>query len=439
MKKMMKKIFIFSLPIFYLNKIGLCVGSGGFANQVPSARTMSRANSVVASIDDASAISFNPARLTTIRGTDLLLGGTFQKISTDYDNQAGTTDSMVDNTAFTPNFHIASNMNLERFSFGLGINIPHGIATEWGQNSPLRYIATKTDLSIMDVNPAMAYKINDQFSIGIGLDYYNVTTVESQKKINTSLVNTVLGSPDTAPDSNFKLEGDGDSLGYGFGVSYVPQDQHLVGLAFRSGANIEVDGTLELNGLSGASAAVFGTDYKTDAKAKIYVPQEIQLGYAYKYSGNLTIELDAQWDKWSVFKDQNVTISETDPTRLALLQGGNPIPKNWENAWSAGLGVEYKLNEKFDLRGGYGFFDSPVPNSTFEASTPDSDLHMITFGVGYNVNSFRADLGMQLFRLNERYINNNVGQSDGTTGNGTYDAHAEYYGFDFGYRFGAIE
>lgn len=438
MKKFNAISLLVSLFLFLsVNRPSHAVNAGGYAVQVPGARAQGRANCVVATIDDASAVTFNPARLVTFPGTDLSLGFTAHDTHTNYDSETGITDSTDNDITYTPNFHIASRFGLEKWGFGLGINFPQGTVTNWKTTSPLRFIATKTELAVMNVNPAVAFKLNESLSIGFGLDYYNARKVNMKNQLDVATINAVLGAPDAAPEGGQKLTGDGSDLGFDLSVSGSLEDRHFFGATFRKGANIKVDGDIELTNLSGASALAFGgTAYKTGGEAKVYVPDQLLLGYGYKLSEKLVVELDGEWNRWSTYKDLNLKFDETDPTRLAILNTGNPKPKNWENSWAVGIGTEYQWLEKLALRGGYAFVDSPIPNSTFEASIPDSDYHMFTFGLGTSVKDIKLDFAAQIFRLNDRHIDNVPGPSSGLDGDGTYKSNGVFYSMNFGYRFG---
>jgi long-chain fatty acid transport protein len=412
------------------------VGSGGYTNQVPHARAMGRANSVAASIDDSSAISFNAARLTAIKSLDLSVGGTFQDLATDYEDPSGVNDSSVGDGSFSPNFHFASRLPWEKWVAGIGVNIPYGLTTEWDKNSPLRYIATKSELAIVSISPTVAFSVTDKFSVGVGLDYYSVSKAKFDRQVNVTALNFALGGAGIPEaDGSQRLDADGNDMGANVGVAYTVNEHHMVGLSYRTGANIDVEGSVKIDGLSNESAAVFGgTTYETMAKSTILVPAELQMGYAFRPSERLTLELDTQWNRWGRYRDQNIRFSETDQNRLDVLNSDNPTQKNWTNAWSAGLGAEFKICEGLTGRAGYGFLDSPVPGSSFEASTPDSDMHLISLGVGYAYKAWALDLGGQYFVLNERGIENNVGATSGSSGNGTYDSDALFVAFNVSYR-----
>jgi len=430
----MRKFLVIAISIAVNTGSAFAVGSGGYENQVPHARSMGKANLGAASANDASATFYNPALLTSA-SEEISIGGVYQTLEGDYSGPAGN-DSLQQDAAFTPNFHFSNRMETHPFAFGLSVTVPQGLATEWSAEGPLRYVATKSDLAVTAVTPALGIQFPNNISIGIGVDYFIANTAEFERRLSVSNLNFALGGTGGEPDGTQKLSGDGEDAGMVFGFHWAPSELDSVGVSYHAGAHIDIDGDLTLNGLSNESAFVFGgTDYTTKAKSELVIPASLQLGYARKF-GTTVVEIGGQWNDWSDFKEQVVSFEETDPTRASVLSAGAVTNKEWKDVWSGGLGVETYAGS-VALRAGYAFFDSPVPNSTFEPSTPDSDLHMFSLGIGVPLTeSIIVDLAGQYFLLNDRHIDNDVGAADGTTVDGDYEAHAIFGGVNLTYRWG---
>jgi long-chain fatty acid transport protein len=444
LKKMYVSVATTLALISFMSGQVLAVGSGAYENQVPSARAMGRANAMTASVDDATAVTFNSARLPEVPATNLSVGVALQDINMDYEARDGSTDEADNGNAYTPNFHVSSKFNTEKWGFGLGINVPQGLATNWTKSSPLRFIATKSELSAFNINPSVGYKITESLSVGAGLDYYWVNNVSLKTQVDVSALNYDIdrsmdpGAAYTAvPEGEQQLEGNGSDMGFDLGLAYNINKKHLFGVNYRHGAAVEVEGDVSLTNLSNTSAAVFGgPDYKTTGKTKVILPSQLMLGYGFKASDKWIIEFDTEWVEWSKFQDQNVSYAETDATRLSILNSGNPTPKNWKDVWSFALGTEYAVNTKWALRGGFSYYNTPVPETTFEAAMPDANVYILSLGTGYNVTEDLAvDLAAQLFKTENRSISNDIG-SPTTTGNGKYQSTGGYYGLNFRYTFG---
>ncbi len=429
----MKKLILLNLILFNFGRVAFAVGSGGYENQVPHANAMGRANSVVASVDDPSAVFFNPARLTSLDGTNISVGGTYQTVKSEFTSQNSQSESATFGPTVAPNFYLTSTPKQLPVSFGIGVNVPYGLSSEWSDNGPLRYITTQTELTVMAISPAIGYKITDKISVGASADFYDVSKVSAEKKVDVDAINQGLtaSSDPTTPEGTTKLEGDGHDIGFTLAAAYQPTEKSKLGLCYKSGANVPVEGTVKLSGLSGLSLDTFGPNYSAHVESTIVIPSSLQLGYAYQVTEKLNLELDGQWDKWSSYRKQTLQIDEADPTRSFFLNIDNPTNKDWKNSWAFGLGGNLALTQATQIRFGYGFIDSPVPNSTFEASTPDSDMHMLTAGYGYKFKNFTVDTAVQVFLLNDRHINNDVGAG---TGNGDYKTSAYYFGLNLGYK-----
>jgi long-chain fatty acid transport protein len=402
MRRIISTLCGLSFLLCSIQEVGRAVGSGGFENQVPHARSMGRANSVVASVDDASAVSFNPARLTDVPG-DVSLGVSFQKVNTEYSG-SGVNESTKSDPAFSPNLHWASKLGKEKWGFGLGLNVPHGLGNEWSKTGVVAPNATTSELVVLDLNPAVGYKINDKFSLGFGIDIYQATAELKTYNSGTTTESTI--------------EGDGSGIGASIGFSGMINEKHLVGLSYRTGSNMIVEGTYKTVG---------GSNSSYNIESELNIPAELMLGYAYKPSQALTLEMDFQWDRWSSFDNQE--LKDTDANNTIAT-----IPKDWQDRWSIGLGTEYALRPNLFLRGGYAFWSSPVPNETFEPSTPDADTHLLTGGIGTLFqNNVTLDLALQLGFLNNRHIENGIAPT------GTYKTTAQYVAVNVGYKFGKIQ
>ncbi len=59
----------------------------------------------------------------------------------------------------------------QQFAFGLGINVPFGLETEWDDGWIGRYQGLHSKVETININPALSWKINDQFTLGVGANW----------------------------------------------------------------------------------------------------------------------------------------------------------------------------------------------------------------------------------------------------------------------------
>ena len=146
--------------------------AGGFQTATQSARAMGMGLAFVGQANDASSIYYNAAGITNTRGFNLLFGTTLIMPSVDFTGPTPlTTKSTTVDRTFTPiNFYATYSMD-NGLSFGLGVYNPYGLGSEWPETWVGKALAVKTELKTFYINPTVAYKVSDKFSIGVGLDY----------------------------------------------------------------------------------------------------------------------------------------------------------------------------------------------------------------------------------------------------------------------------
>jgi long-chain fatty acid transport protein len=189
--------------------------------------------------------------------------------------------------------------------------------------------------------------------------------------------------------------------------------------------------------MSDAAAFVFGgSDYSVDTETEIRFPAVLTLGYAYK-PGPWTVAVDGEWVGYSTVDETSLNFKgETDPNRLAILNTGNPIRRDWKETWNLGLGANYKFNETWQGRLGYMYYPAVIPEHTWDPSIPDADCNAYTSGIGYSINSIVFDFAYAHFSYGNRSIHNQVGINESaTTVNGEYKTSADVVSLGITYRF----
>lgn len=393
-----------------------CAGGAygsGFGIFTQGATELGQANASVAHTSGPSAVYFNPALMSKLSGTQVEIGTTLIAPDREFSNSATGQGAQVDSTVYFPsNLYLTSAVN-DQLSLGLAIFNPFGLGTEWPEDWEGRYLATNSTITTFNINPAIAYKVIPQVTLAAGLDVL-LLDAELERKFP-------LGLLGLSGDTNQKLTGDGDGLGYNLGLLIDLSPQLSFGVAYRSEIEVDIDGTLA------HSPEIPGFLPTTKAKTSITLPQQLTAGLAFKASDRLTVETGVRWEGWSSYDE--LVINPQDPvlglTRL-------PEAKNWRDTWAANLGARYQLNPQVALLSGYLWGEDAIPADTFEPGVPDSTSHLFTLGSDMQWERFKfaASYGYQL--LEKRDKNNAVG---GGLANGSYESSIHLVGLSFGYRF----
>ena len=330
---------------------------GGFKIPDQSTRAMGMIDAFVAGADDASAVYYNPAGLTNLTGPEAITNIYVAHGIIYYDGptESETSDGRI---YAVPNFYVASPVKgLDDWFVGLGVYSPFGLGAMWGDGSYLRYDSTLAEIELININPTVAWAVTDRLSIGAGVDYFTSRVKYRNKE------RMLLGNGET------DIDADGDGWGYNLGLQYGITDTVKLGLTYRSQVRVNYDGELELD------IPMMGTFY-SGLEGEIEYPPIYSGGIMWQATPRLRMEFVAEWQEWSTRETQDFT-----------LDGNPPIPQSsavkWEDSWLLLLGCEYQLNEKWILRAGYGYNETPVPDETAEPTLPTGDTHAVSLGAGY--------------------------------------------------------
>ena len=104
------------------------------------------------------------------------------------------------------------------------------------------------------------------------------------------------------------------------------------------------------------------------------------------------------------------------------------IDLDWNDSWLYKIGMQYGINENLDLRLGYNFVESPVPERTLSPANPEACQHNICVGLGYRFSKMSLDIFYTIALYENITVSNNLLD-------GTYRNQSQYFGTSIGYRF----
>ncbi len=416
----MKKFTKLSLAIaFTILILSHQLFAGGFLTGTQNAKAMGMGHAFVGQANDASAIYFNAAGLSNLKGINFLVGATFIMPKVDFTGPTPltTTTSAVART-FTPiNLYGSYGLDEYGLTFGLGVYNPYGLGSEWPDPWVGKALAIKTELRTFYINPTIAYKVTENLSVGAGFDYI-ISSITMTRRITS-----VPGVP---VQTNIKsdLEGDGKpAYTFNVGILYKPIEDLSIGAAYRHSSEIEFEGDVKFSDLAVGIQEidqVLAASFKTSkGTAKITMPYDLRAGISYKAMDNLTINADFQYVGWESYD----TLAATFENPAYNIK----IAKDWKNSSTFRLGGEYRMDE-FAFRAGYVFDGSPIPTKTMDPSLPGADRHEFTVGLGYQLMSnVRVDVAYQYISFEKEVKDSAI------PFNGKYVNSTNLFGFNVGF------
>jgi long-chain fatty acid transport protein len=393
-------LFLTSLSIAAL----LPIHGEGFRNPPAGAYSLSRAGGRYAQNDDPSTVVQNPANFVNFESTEFSVAPSFVYIHIEHEN-AGVKTETRDPWKLLPNFFVSAPLLKDKLSIGLGVTTPYGLSNEWEKDGAFapggafRYAAPwYTEMKTINANPALSYRINDQLTVGAGLDVHWSQLVFKQYIFTGG------------PDANLKAKGDGFGYGGNAGITWEFMPGHKIAATYRSPVEVDYNGTTKTDILG-----------YSPFKTSVTFPTIISLAYGVELTKTIRVEVSGEWLQFSNFKTLSVQALNTVIN----------TPENWKNTFTVGFGGDWKFADHWTARAGYQYYMSPVPDSTFSPTIPDGNQNVFTTGLQYHWGHHAIEGAYGGIFYDDRHINNGAGYPF----NGTFKMNVHLFALSYNYAF----
>ena len=353
--------------------------AAGFQLNAQSATGIGRAfagDAVIA--DNASVMARNPAAMALFDKTELSLG--FESITSMIEvkdvTYSGTGVGSVDvkntddvgDTSIAPNIHLIVPVN-DKFAWGVNAYSNFGTKTEFSDDYPASEFGGLTDVKSFNFGVAGSYRIDEQFSLGVGIDF-----IYGQGTFKRITGDGFLGLGQIPPSGTNILDidkADGWAVGFNLGAVYELDENNRFGLSYRHSPEFEA---------------------KDDAGQKVTLP----LPDMAEFSGfhkiedtKFAVHYSIQYIGWGDF--DKIEFSSLNSTQSTIASSGavNGVYTSdykWQDGWHYALGGTYYLNNDWTLRAGY-MYDTSAQDSVTSISVPDSDRQWFSTGFTYQIDA----------------------------------------------------
>ncbi|MFN0190117.1 MAG: OmpP1/FadL family transporter [Bacteroidia bacterium] len=406
----MKKV-LFSCMILF----PLLLKAGGYQINTQSQKGLSMGGSVTGLAMDASVSFYNPAGLSALDSNYFNFGACFLLPKTAFLGPYGGTEQLSAKSIST--FYLYGNYILNsKLTLGLSINNPFGLGTEWDANWSGRYVTQEARISTLFVQPTIAYKVNERFSVGVG-----PVIVTGNTKFRRAL--NVLNQDGS--DGQLELKGAGNGFGFNAGI-FAGFGKTTVGVSYRSEVKLDIENGNAVYSNIPSSLILNGTfPNNTKYISSFTLPSVISLGIGRVLNEKFTANVDFNFTGWSVV--DSLVFSYPDYPGL-----NTSSARNLKNSFAIRVGAKYQYSERMQLRGGIGYDQSPVPNGYVNPELPDADKIILGAGCTYRLKSGWSLEGTFSFEdLRERKEEKNRQENI----NGTYKSYIYVLGLGLQYQF----
>ncbi|WP_024303153.1 OmpP1/FadL family transporter [Pseudogulbenkiania sp. MAI-1] len=441
------------------------VMASGYHFGTQSVSSQATANASAAEAADASTVFYNAAGMTHLEGTNF--SGALNLVFPDveYSNAKGsypgngpiagqTSGKITDDVVAVPHLYLTHKLN-DRVALGLGVYVPFASETEYQRNSVLRYNVNQTGLKTIDINPTIAFKVNEQHSLAAGL-IAQYAKASLRQYANFGAFYALMGVPGAGNGTHDGYaEVEGDDWGYGFNLAWLwdVSDTTRIGLNYRSKVEHTLSGTAKWTKQPPAGAATalnnapFNYKDSEGAKVDIVTPESLSLHGMHKLDPKWTLFGDVTWTRHSRF-DTAVVEYENTKRVAGGFSNKTILTPRWEDTYKVALGASYQWSDPLQLRFGVAYDQSPVPDDNHRLSTiPDNDRYWFSVGGKYDLSkNSSVNLAYSYIYIKDAKANLNgyCGGADAgsvtcvsskTSASADYNSHAQIVGVQYNYRF----
>jgi long-chain fatty acid transport protein len=333
-----------------------------------------------ANANDASTAYFNPAGMSALATSQVMLGGQFILPYTNF--SPNTSNTITGNNGGTASL-LAPGFDsyyvyraTPKLGLGVSLTSPYGGAYSYNDHWVGRYIVQQMTFYTIDLNPVVSYQLNSWLSLGAGIvfEYANLNqnfalpiapTVDGQADINVDNLNT----------------------GFNLGVLVTPDSATKVGVAYRSQIVHHLHGNSDFLNIASTPAT----------QSRMTMPANIIVSMTRMLSDKFTLLGEAGWSDWSSMRNTIVTVDGfTEVT-----------PLNWNSTYRVGLGGRYQFRPALLLQAGVSYDSSPTNTNQRLPSLPVD--RQIRFGAGLEYALIKAvtlATSYEYMNLGKAHINN---------------------------------
>lgn len=383
------------------------------------------------STDNASTIFYNPAGMTQLQDRELSFGSTLIKPSYKFRNQGssvspaatGNDGGDAGGLAALPNAYFSMALARDWYA-GLGIGAPFGLTTHYDPDWVGRFHSIEFDIKTYNINPSLAWRVTDAFSLGVGLNWQRM---EARYERMAAVASSALPPAFWPAVQNTRVALDATSEAWGWNAGGLLKlgSGTKLGLSYRSAIKHDLSGTLKSSNQAISPDVLASASLKLPDTFIASVSQ--QLGPNWELLGDVSRTGWSKIDSIAIVRDSGALAGSTAQT----------LDAHFRDTWRVALGANQRLDDHWKLRYGVAWDQTPVRDaSTRLVSLPDNNRVWLSLGTAYAIDkSSRLDLGAAYLIVKDTSIDNDQASQGRGHVSGTYKGSVAILGLQYSQSF----
>lgn len=230
-----------------------------------------------------------------------------------------------------------------------------------------RYYVQKALMEGISFVPAAAYRLNDCWSFGAGLNIM-YGFMKQRSAVNNKL--------DNLADGYFTLRSYRFGFGGIFGVLYEPSECTRFGVQYMTSVKLKFHAKPHFHNIGPTLNQILTATGIEGSKLDLLarVPQGVMFSAYHDLNACWSVMADVGWQQWSRFQSVVVTLADTNANSFRFT-------RKFQDTWHVAAGAEWHVSERLTLSGGLAYDSSCVTNAERTLDFPIGEQWR--FGTGF--------------------------------------------------------
>jgi len=354
--------------------VGIAAGIAALVQAAASQASGPGFSGLFAKADAADTVDSNAAGMTRLAGTQMTLQGAYIQSFSKFDVDEDVTtvdggDPQDSDPAVVPAFYVTHQYNEDWF-VGCSLNIPLGFGSNRGRKWAGRYYSDEFSLVYVALNPSVAYKVNDDLSLGATL-----RVMYTDSSVLTQVNNSFLG--EEYEDGKLESSASGVSAGFSLSALYSFSPDTRVGLVYNSQVSTDLDTTVDFHNVRRPPQVIDRLESQTiDVGSK--VPMTAGVGVYHRMDNDWEWTWDLVWVQFSKF----------GATSIELDEGTLDTPNNlYNDFFASSVGLTWPLNSRMSAAVGAFWMEQPVDDDKRSFAISVDEMYGAGAGITYTLDS----------------------------------------------------